>query len=133
VAELLCSTRAGLPGVQGPLDEKGPKPQGQPPAEWLAAVPSGGPASKRPILSDCGFRGDAWLAHWANAYGVQVCPLPKAAPRATRHWLSSVRQVVETTLAHWSESFGLKYPGAHTRGGCCCGFRPKWRHIIWAL
>ena len=71
----------------------------------------------QPILSDCGFRGDDWLEHWAKAYGVQVCPLPKAAPRATRHWLSSVRQVVETTFANLSESFGLKYPGAHSTWG----------------
>ena len=83
----------------------------------MAAVPSGGAASKKPILSDCGFRGDDWLEHWAQAYGVQVCPLPKAAPRATRHWLSSVRQVVETTFANLSENFGLKYPGAHSTWG----------------
>jgi hypothetical protein len=117
VAELLFSTRAGVPGVQGPLDDKGRKPKVNPPEEWMAAVPSGGAASNKPILSDSGFRGDDWLAHWATAYGVQVCPLPKAAPRATRHWLSSVRQVVETTFAHLSESFGLKYPGAHSTWG----------------
>ena len=117
VAELLFSTRAGVPGVQGPLDAKGHKPKVKPPEEWMAAVPSGGAASQKPILSDCGFRGDDWLAHWATAYGVQVCPLPKAAPRATRHWLSSVRQVVETTFANLSENFGLKYPAAHSTWG----------------
>jgi hypothetical protein len=117
VAELLFSTRAGVPGVQGPLDAQRQKPKVTPPDEWMAAVPSGGAASHKPILSDCGFRGDDWLAHWAQAYGVQVCPLPKAAPRATRHWLSSVRQVVETTFAHLSESCGLKYPGAHSTWG----------------
>jgi len=31
VAELLFSTRAGVPGVQGPLDAKGQKPQVPPP------------------------------------------------------------------------------------------------------
>jgi hypothetical protein len=117
VAELLFSTRAGVPGVQGPLDAKGHKPKVKPPEEWMAAVPSGGAASQKPILSDCGFRGDDWLAHWATAYGVQVCPRPKAAPRATRHWLSSVRQVVETTFANLSENFGLKYPAAHSTWG----------------
>ena len=117
VAELLFSTRAGVPGVQGPLDDKGHTPKVTPPAEWMAAVPSGGAASKKPILSDCGFRGDDWLAHWAQAYGVQVCPLPKAAPRAQRHWLSAARQVVETTFANLSETFGLKYPGAHSTWG----------------
>ena len=117
MAELLFSSRAGLPGVQGPLDDTGQNPKVTPPEEWMAAVPSGGAASKKPILSDAGFRGDDWLAHWAKAYGVQVCPLPKAAPRATRHWLSAVRQVVETTFANLSESFGLKYPGAHSTWG----------------
>jgi hypothetical protein len=82
VAELLFSSRAGGPGVQGPLDEKAQKPKITPPKEWMAAVPSGGAASQKPILSDGGFRGDDWLAHWAKVYGVQVCPLPKAAPRA---------------------------------------------------
>ena len=117
VAELLCSTRAGMPGVQGPLDDKGQQPKVTPPQEWMATVPSGGAASKRPILSDGGFRGDDWLAHWAQAYGAQVCPLPKAAPHAQRRWLRSARQVVETTLANLRESFGLTYPGAHSTWG----------------
>ena len=83
----------------------------------MAAVPSGGAASRKPVLSDGGLRGDDGLAHGAQADGVQVCPRPKAAPRATRHWLSAARQVVETTFAHLSESFGLKYPGAHSTWG----------------
>jgi len=117
VAEWLVSTRAGVPGVHGPLDAKGHQPKVTPPAEWMAAVPSGGAASTKPILSDGGFRGDDGLAHWAQAYCVQVCPLPKAAPRTTRHWLSAVRQVVETTFANLSESCGLKSPGAHSTWG----------------
>jgi len=117
VAELLFSTRAGVLGVQGPLDDKGQQPKVTPPQEWMATVPSGGAASKRPILSDGGFRGDDWLAHWAQAYGAQVCPLPKAAPHAQRRWLRSARQVVETTLANLRESFGLTYPGAHSTWG----------------
>jgi hypothetical protein len=83
----------------------------------MAVVPSAGAASTKPILSDCGFRGDDWLEHWAKAYGAQVCPLSKAAPRAERRWLSSARQVVETTFANLTESFGLKYPGAHSTWG----------------
>ena len=117
VAELLCSTRAGVPGVHGPLDDTGHTPTVHPPEEWMAAVPSGGAAAHKPILSDGGFRGDDWLAHWAPAYGAQVCPRPQAAPRATQRWLSAVRQVVETTFAHLSESFGLTYPGAHSTWG----------------
>ena len=80
-------------------------------------MPSGGAVSTKPILSDCGFRGDDWLTHWAKAYGAQVWPLSKAAPRAERRWLSSARQVVETTFANLTESFGLKYPGAHSTWG----------------
>jgi hypothetical protein len=117
VAEWLCSTRAGVPGVQGPLDDKGHKPKVTPPEEWMAAVPSGGAASHTPLLSDGGCRGDDWLAHWAQAYGVQVCPRPTTAPRAHRRWVSAARQVVETTCAHVSESFGLTYPGAHSTWG----------------
>jgi hypothetical protein len=117
VAELLFSIRAGVPGLQGPLNETGQKPRVIPPAEWMATVPSGGVASTKPILSDCGFRGDDWLVHWAQAYGAQVCPLPKAAPRAQRRWWSSARQVVETTFANLSETCGLKYPGAHSTWG----------------
>ena len=74
VAELLFSTRAGGPGLHGPLDDTGQQPKVTPPEEWMAVVPSGGTASKKPILSDSGFRGDDWLAHWATAYGVQVYP-----------------------------------------------------------
>ena len=86
VAEWLFSTRAGVPGLPGPLDAKGPQPTVTPPEAWMAVVPSGGAASQNPILSDGGFRGDDWLAHGAQAYGAQVYPLPTAAPRAERRW-----------------------------------------------
>jgi hypothetical protein len=88
-----------------------------PPGEWRAAVPSGGAASNKPILSAGGLRGDAWLKHWTHVYGVQGCPRPQAASRAQRRWLRADRQVVETTLAPVSESVGLKYPGAHSTWG----------------
>ncbi len=70
-----------------------------------------------PIMTDSGFRGADWLAHWAEAYGAQVCPKPQQASRAERRRWISARQVVETTLSHLTESFGLKYPGAHTGWG----------------
>jgi len=117
VAAWLFSTRAGVPGVQGPLDDTGHKPKVTPPEEWMAVVPSAGAASTKPILSDGGLRGDDWLAHWATAYGAQVCPLAKAAPRAERRWWSAARQVVETTFAHLTERCGLTYPGAHSTWG----------------
>jgi hypothetical protein len=117
VAELLFSTRAGMPGVRGPLDAQTHQPQITPPTDWLAALPSCGPASHKPILTDSGFRGEDWLEHWVKAYGIQVCPLPKAASRSQRCWWSSARQVVETAFAHLSENFGRKYPGAHSGWG----------------
>jgi hypothetical protein len=117
VAEVLLSTRAGVPGMQGPLDPETQQPQVTPPTEWMAVLPSCGAASQKPILSDSGFRGEEWLTHWATAYAAHVCPLSNAASRAQRRWWSSARQVVETTFSHLSESFGLKYPGAHSGWG----------------
>ena len=117
MAEWLCSPRAGVPGVHGPLDDTGHKPTGQPPEAWMATVPSGGAASKKPLLSAGGCRGDDGLAHWAQAYGAQVCPRPNAAPRAQRRWLRAARQVVETTCANVRETCGLTYPGAHSTWG----------------
>jgi len=117
VAEWLCRTRTGVPGVPGPLDAQGHKAKVTPPEEWRAAVPSGGAASQKPLLSDGGLRGDDGLAPWAQAYGVPVCPRPKTAPRAHRRWLGAARQVVETTFANLRESFGLTYPGAPSTWG----------------
>jgi len=116
-AEWLFSTRAGVPGVHGPLDAQKHQPKMPPPTEWLGILPSCGVASQKPLLSDSGFRGEDWLGHWANTYGIQVCPLSKAVPRAKRRWGSAARQRVETTCANLSGSFGLKYPGAHTSWG----------------
>lgn len=117
VAELLFSTRAGMPRLQGPLDPDTGQPKVTPPSEWMAPVPSCGSASNKPVMTDSGFRGDDWLAHWAEAYGVHVFPLPKGMSRSQRYEWSSARQVVETTFSNLSENFGLKYPGAHTPWG----------------
>jgi hypothetical protein len=117
VAELLFSTRAGVPGVQGLLDAQTHQPKVPPPTAWMAVLPRCGAVSHKPILSDSGFRGEDWLTHWATADAAHVCPLSQAMPRAQRHWWSAARQVVETTFANLTESFGLKYPGAHTGWG----------------
>ena len=117
LAELLFSARARVPQLRGPLHPKTQQPMVPPPTEWMAPVQSCGPASHQPVMTDSGFRGADWLAHWATAYGVQVCPPPQQAAHSQRRWWSAVRQVVETTLAHLRESFGLKYPGAHTGWG----------------
>ncbi len=117
VAELLFSTRAGVPRVCGPLDPETHQPTVPPPTAWMAVLPSCGAPSHKPILSDSGFRGEEWLTHWATAYAAHVCPLSTAASGAQRRWWSAARQVVETTFANLSESFGLKYPDAHTGWG----------------
>jgi hypothetical protein len=117
LAELLCRTRAGTPQVQGPAHPDTHQPQLTPPTDWMPLVPSCGAASKKPVMTDSGFRGDDWLTHWAEASGVHVLPPPPATARVARHWWSAARQVVETTCAHLTESFGLKDPGAHTSWG----------------
>ena len=90
-AELLFSTRAGVPGIQGPRDAQTRQPKVPPPMDWMVMLPSCGAASQKPILTDSGFRGEDRRAHWATAYGVHVCPLPTAAPRAQRRWWSAAR------------------------------------------
>jgi hypothetical protein len=117
LAELLCSARAGVPQLRGPLHPETHQPTVTAPTEWMAPVQSCGHASHKPVMTDRGFRGADWLAHWAQSYGIQICPPPPQASPAQRRWWSAVRQVVETTFAHLSESFGLKYPGAHTGWG----------------
>ena len=84
VAELLFRTRAWVPGVQGPLDAQPQQPKMTPPAAWMAVLPRCGVVSHKPILSDCGFRGEDWLTHWPATSAAHVCPLPKAAPGAQR-------------------------------------------------
>lgn len=117
LAALLFSARAGAPPLRGPLQPATHQPKVPPPTEWMAPGQSCGHASQTPVMTDSGFRGEDWLAHWAMAYGVQVCPPPSRAARAARRRWSAVRHVVQTTLAHLSESCGLQYPGAHTGGG----------------
>jgi len=117
LAELLFSARTGRPRLQGPLQPETHQPKVTPPTDWMVPVPSCGAASRKPVITDSGFRGDDWLEHWATAYGAHVLPRPHQASRATRHWWSSMRQVVETTFSNLTESFGLKYPGAHTSWG----------------
>ena len=116
LAECLFNARAGRPQLRGPLHPETHQPKVTPPTEWMAPVHSCGHASHKPVMTDSGCREEDWLAHWATAYGVQVCPSTRQASRRQRRWWSAVRQVVKTTFAHLSESFGRKYPGAHT--GC---------------
>src|SRR5262245_21990958 len=94
VAELLVSNRAGQPRLQGPLHPETHQPKVTPPTEWMSPAPRCGSASHKPMMTDSGFRGADWLAHWAEAYGAQVCPKPQQASRAECQRWSSARQVV---------------------------------------
>ncbi len=117
LVELLLSARAGCPQLRGPHDPQTGRPTLAPPQDWVGPVPSCGPKSGKPILTDRGFTGQEWIEHWAADYDAEVIPKPRRASAAVGRWFSSLRQVVETVFAHLDASFGLKYPGAHTRWG----------------
>jgi hypothetical protein len=97
----------GWTGPTGPL------------APYLAV---GGPADG-PYLTDLGFTGQRWGAHWQQHYGAVV--LTKAAYRAlppadryrAAHQLSSWRQIAETAFQWLTATFGLKFPQARTYWG----------------
>jgi hypothetical protein len=74
-------------------------------------------ASSKPIMTERGLRGADGLAHWADAYGAQVCPTPQRASRGQRRQWRAARQVVDAILAHLTVRVGLTYPGAHTGWG----------------
>ena len=129
VAAWLCSSRAAGPGVQGPGDHKGrneaPK---TPPKEWMAAVPSGGAASHKPLLSDGGVRGDDWLAHWAKVYGcagppgVQSrasCPAPLVAfgPPEGRNDLCPLEREFWAQVSWCPQHVGAADAGGGDSGG----------------
>src|SRR5712691_6730824 len=118
VAERLFSTRAGVPGVQGPLDVQTQQPKVTPPTEWMAVLPSGGAVSHKPILSDCGFRGEDWLAHWAAAYSAHVCPLPKAAPGPSAAGGSPHARWSKPFLPTCVRVWGSSIPGPIPLGAC---------------
>jgi hypothetical protein len=74
-------------------------------------------------VADLGFWGDQWVAHWAEAYGVQMVTRadyreqPAPDRKEAGAWLSHYRQIVETVFASLSETFGAKYPRAQTLWG----------------
>lgn len=117
LAELLLSARAGCPQLLGPRDPKTGKPSLVLPEEWVGPVQSCGQARGRPMVSDRGFNGADWLAHWRADYGAEVIPKLRRGGRRVERWLSRLRQVIETVFAHLCDTFGLSYPGAHTRWG----------------
>jgi len=112
LAELLLSSRAGVPQLSGPRN-RGPEP----PTDWLGPIQSCGPACHGPILADLGYDGEAWYQHWTEDYGAQIITPPVRKRHKARQWFSSLRQVVETAFSSLCDSFGLQFPRAHTCWG----------------
>jgi transposase len=112
LAELLLSSRAGIPQLSGP-----PIGGPEPPMDWVGPTQSCGSLSHWLILADLGYDGDAWYQHWAEDYGVQVITSPEKKQHKARKWFSSLRQVIETAFSSLCDSFGLQFPRAHTRWG----------------
>jgi hypothetical protein len=111
LAELLASSRAGVPQLSGPRGAP------DPPTDWVGPAQSSGVASHRPILADLGYDGAAWYQHWSADYGTQIITAPAKEHPKARKWFSSLRQVVETAFSSLCDSFGLPFPRAHTRWG----------------
>jgi transposase len=111
LAELLASSRAGVPQLSGPRGAP------EPPTDWVGPVQSAGVASPRPILADLGYDGAAWYEHWIADYGAQIITAPEKEHAPSRKGFSRLRQVVETAFSNLCDSFGLQFPRAHTRWG----------------
>ena len=89
VAELLCSTRAGVPGVQGPLDDRGAQAQGETTrgvdgsrAQRRYRVKQAHPERLRLSWGTIGVRTGRKLTVPRSAH----CPKERLVPR--RRWLS---------------------------------------------
>lgn len=87
-----------------------------------ARVPAAGPPSAGPYVTDTGFEGAAWHAHWQAAYGAEVVCRPQVRSRhawspAWRRWLAGVRQIVETVIAHLHQPFRLRSERPHALTG----------------
>lgn len=111
-------TAAELAPVLGPTHKAGGERVGPTGPIWPAL--GAGQAMAPVYLTDLGFTGDAWIAHWRQDYGAPV--LTKAAYADTSspdrehlvHWHASLRQIVETVQGILAETFGLKFPRART-------------------
>lgn len=87
------------------------------PRWWPGSV---GDYSRGPYITDAGFSGAAWLAHWQRDCGALVLPptiygdQPPAAVRRSQHgW----RQISDTVNAGLTSALQLAFPGAKTAWG----------------
>lgn len=87
-----------------------------------ARVAGAGPPSAGPYLTDTGFEGPRWHAHWQAAYDAQVICRPQRkskrawSPEWTA-WLASLRQIVETVIAQLHAPFRLRRERPHALSG----------------
>src|SRR5512135_3145041 len=87
-----------------------------------ARLPSVGAPALGPYVTDKGFEGAAWHAHWQQDYGAIVICAPKRNskqpwPRPWRRWLAGLRQVVETVNGSLHHQFRLNRERPHAPEG----------------
>lgn len=116
LAELLLSSRAGTPRLEGPKQADGTPRLGAP-SDYVGPTQSCGEACGSPILADLGYCGQDWQHHWQQDYQATVLTPPVTEAHSARQWFSSVRQAIETAFANLCDSFGLQFPQAHTLWG----------------
>jgi hypothetical protein len=104
----------------GPTGPIGPRLAATRPAAGASAFPPGLP----PILSDLGFTGRRWRAHWQATSGTDVLTKadydsladPIERRRAKREF-NSRRQDVETVFSILADRFGITFPRTRTHWG----------------
>lgn len=115
-------TAVELAALLGPTHLVGGERRG--PTGPIRARQGVGRPAPGPYLSDLGFQGAAWQAHWRAHYGAIVLTpasavaqvVPEQVGQAKR-WLSGLRQVVETAGGWLTATFHLAFPRAHTYQG----------------
>jgi hypothetical protein len=116
LAELLLSSRAGMPRLDGPSQSDG-SPRLSAPSAWIGPTQGCGALSGGAILADLGYRGEDWQRHWQQDYKATVMTPPVCERHSARQWFSHVRQAIETAFASLCTNFGLHFPQAHTCWG----------------
>jgi hypothetical protein len=87
-----------------------------------ARVPGVGPPSAGPYLTDTGFEGPRWHAHWHADYGAQVICHPQVRSKRAwtadwKRWLAGLRQIVETVIGQLQTPFRLRHERPHHLSG----------------
>ena len=87
-----------------------------------ARLPSVGAPALGPYVTDKGFEGAAWHAHWQQDYGAIVICAPKRNskqpwPRPWRRWLAGLRQGVDTVKGSRHHPFRLNRERPHALAG----------------